>query len=76
MSGSAVDKLEFGGGLASLSSQITRVKGQKTSKMNLLRRTMDMFEDDANNLEIWKNVQGLKDKADDCGEAFSMLTVA
>ena len=76
MSGSAVDKLEFGGGLASLSSQITRVKGQKTSKMNLLRRTMDMFEDDPNNLEIWKNVQGLKDKADDCGEAFSMLMVA
>ena len=35
-----------------------------------------MFEDDPNNLEIWKNVQVLKDKADYCGEAFSMLTLA
>ena len=75
MSG-AVDKLELGGGLISRSSQITKVKGQKTSKLNLYRKAIDMFEEDPNNLEIWKNVQVTKDKADDCGKAFSMLTEA
>ena len=55
MSG-AVDKLELGGGLTSLSSQVTKVKSQKTSKMNLLRKAIDMFEEDPNNLEILKNV--------------------
>ena len=73
MSGSAVDQLELGGGLPSLSSQITKIKGQKTRKLNLLRRGIKMFDDDPNNLEIWKNVQVLKEKADDCGEAFQCL---
>ena len=75
MSGT-VDKLELGGGLTSLTSQITKVKGPKTSKLNLLKKAIDRFEEDRNNLEIWKNVHVTKDKADDCGEAFWMLTEA
>ena len=40
MSG-AVDKLE----LTSLSSQVIKVKSQNTSKMNFLRKAIDMFEE-------------------------------
>ena len=76
MSGSAVEKMELGGGLPALSSQITKVKGKKTSKSNLLRKAIERFNDDPNNLEIWKNVQVLKEKADDYGKAFSVLTEA
>ena len=76
MSGAAVDKLELDGGLTSLSQQITRVKSAKISKLNLLRRGLERFDDDPNNLEVWKAVQVLKEKADDCGEAFTILTEA
>ena len=71
-----MDKLELGGGLTSLTSQITKVKGPKTSKLNLLKKAIDRFEEDRNNFEIWKNVHVTKDKADDCGEAFLLLTEA
>ena len=40
-----MDKLELGGGLTSLSSQITKVKGQKTSKLNLYTKAIYMFEE-------------------------------
>ena len=76
MSGSAVDKLDLEGGLTNLSAQIAKVKGQKISKLNLFRRGIERFEDDLNNLEIWKALQVLKEKADDCGEAFTILTEA
>ena len=76
MSGSAVDKLDLEGGLTNLSAQIAKVKGQKTSKLNLFRRGIERFEDDLNNLEIWKALQVLKEKADDCGENFTILTEA
>ena len=76
MSGSAVDKLDLQGGLTSLSAQIARVKGQKTSKLNLFRRGIKRFDEDPNNLEVWKALQVLKEKADDCGEAFTILTEA
>jgi hypothetical protein len=74
MSGSAVDNLDLDGGLQNLSLQITKVKRVKTSKLNLLRKTLERFDDEPNNLEIWKALQVLKDKADDCGEAFTVLT--
>ena len=74
MSGFAVDKLDLEGSLTNLSSQIAKVKGQKTSMLNLFRRVIERFDDDPNNLEIWKTLQVLKEKADDCGEAFSILT--
>ena len=76
MSGSAVYKLELDVGLNSLSQQITRVKSAKTSKLNLLRKGLKRSDDDPNNLEIWKALQVLKEKADNCGEAFTILTDA
>ena len=76
MSRSAVDKLELDGALNNISPQITKVKRTKTSKLNLLRKGLERLDDDPNNLEIWKALQVLKEKADDCGEAFTILTEA
>ena len=43
MSDVAVDRLDLDGGLTQLSGQVSRVKGQKTSKLNLLDRAIDRF---------------------------------
>ena len=56
MSG-AVDKLDLGGRLAELGAQVTRVKSQKTSKLNLLTKVARRFEEDLTNLVVWKYVQ-------------------
>ena len=73
MSGSVIDKLVLDSGLNSLSPQITGVKRTKTVKLNLLRKGLKRFEDDPNNLKVWKTLQVLKEKAEDCGEAFTIL---
>ena len=69
-------KAAIGRGLTTLSSQITKVKGKKTSKLNVLRKAIKKFDDDPTNLEIWKNVQVLKEKAAGYGKAFAMLMEA
>ena len=76
MSGSAVDKLDLDDGLSNLSQQITKVKRTKTSKLNSLRKGLERFDEDPNNLEVRKGLQVLKEKADNCGEAFTILTEA
>ena len=73
MSGVAVDRLDLEGGLTQLSGQVSRVKGQKTSKLNLLDRAIDRFEEDPSSVVVWRDVQTCKEKADDCCEAFTML---
>ena len=57
MSGSAVESLDLEGGLSNLSLELTKVKRIKTSKLNLLRRTLERFDADQDNLEIWKVLQ-------------------
>ena len=76
MSGSAIDKLVLDVGLNSLSPRIPGVKRTKTSKINLLRKNLERFKNDPNNLEVLKTLQVLKEKADYCGEAFTILTKA
>ena len=61
----AVDKLDLGGGLAELAAQVTRVKRQKTSKLNLLAKAARKFQDVLTNLVIWKYVQLCKERLDD-----------
>ena len=73
MSDVAVDRLDLEGGLTQLSGQVSRVKGQKTSKLNLLDRAIDRFEEDPYSVVVWRDVQTCKEKADDCCEAFTML---
>ena len=53
MSG-AVDKLDLGGSLAERGAQVSRVKSQKTSKLNFLAKAARIFEDDPTNLVIWR----------------------
>ena len=48
----AVDKLDLGGGLAELAAQVTRVKSQKISKLNVLAKAARRFEDVPTNLVI------------------------
>ena len=60
-----MDKLDLGGGLTELGVQVTRVKSQKTSKLNLLAKANRRFKEDPTNLVVWRNVQVCKDKSDD-----------
>ena len=62
------------GGLSNLSLQLTKVKRVKTTKLSSLRRTIKRFEADQDNLELWKALQLNKERADDCGEAYAILT--
>ena len=73
MSGPAVESLDLEGGLSALSLQLTKVKGVKTKKLNLLRKTIERFEADQNNLELWEALRLYKTVAHDCGEAYSIL---
>ena len=59
--------------MSALSLQFTKVKGVKTKKLNSLRKTIDRFEADQNNLELWEALRLNKKVADDCGEAYSIL---
>ena len=62
-------KAGIGRGLTTLSSQITKVKGNKTSKLNVLRKAIKKKLGDL-------EVQVLKEKAAGYGKAFAMLTEA
>ena len=73
MSGPAVEVLDLEGGLSALSSQLTKVKSVKTKKLNALSKTIEIFEADQNNLELWEALRLDKKVADDCGEAFTIL---
>ena len=74
MSGAAVEGLDLEGGLSDLRLQLTKVKRVKTNKLSLLRRTIERFKADQDNLELWKALQLNKERADDCGEAYAILT--
>ena len=74
MSGSAVEGLDLEGGLSDLSLQLTKVKRAKTNKLSVLRRTIERFEADQNNLELWKALQFSKERADGCGEAYAIFS--
>ena len=76
MSGPAVRGLELEGGLSSLTLQLTKVKSLKTKKLNTLRRTIERFERDQNNLELWKALQSSKEASDDNGDAYEILMEA
>ena len=65
MSG-AVDKLDLGRGLTELGAQVTRVKSQKNSKLNLLAKAIRRFEEAPTKLVVWREVQVCK--PDDCCE--------
>ena len=73
MSGPAVEGLDLEGGLSALSSQLTKVKSVKTKKLNVLRKTVDRFKVDQNNLELWEALRLNKKVADDCVEAYTIL---
>ena len=76
MSGPAVRGLELEGGLSALTLQLTKVKSLKTKKLNSLRRTIERFERDQNNLELWKALQSSKEVSDDNGNAYEILMEA
>ena len=40
-----------------LTSQLTKVKSLKTKKLNTLRKTIERFKVDQNNLELWSALQ-------------------
>ena len=71
--GEAVDKLDLNGGLAELGAQVSRVKGQKTMKLNLLSKALKRFEVNLSNSVVWQDVIACKLKSDDCCEAYGML---
>ena len=73
MSGPAVEGLDLEGGLSALTSQLTKVKSVKTKKLNALRKTIERFGADQNNLELWEAMRLDKKVADDTGEAFTIL---
>ena len=73
MSGPAVESLDLEGGLSALSLQLTKVKGVKKKKLNLLRKTIERFEADQSNLELWEDFRLNKTVADDYVEAYSIL---
>ena len=65
MSGAAVEGLDLEGGLSDLSLQLTKVKRVNTTKLSLLRKTIERFDADQDNLELWKTLQLPKERADD-----------
>ena len=76
MSGPAVEALVLEGGLSALTSQLTKLKGLKTKKLNGWRRTLERFQDDQDNLELWTAVQLHKEVASDYGTAYELLIEA
>ena len=76
MSSPAVEALELEGGLSVLSSQLKKVKGLKTKKLNTWRKTTDRFKVDQNNLELWSALQLHKETAEDYGTAYELLMEA
>ena len=62
--------------MSSLTLQLTKVKSLKTKKLNTLRRTIERFEQDQNNLELWKALQSSKEVSDDNGDAYEILMEA
>ena len=76
MSGPAVEALVLEGGLSALTSQLTKLKGLKTKKLNGWRRTLERFQSDQNNLELWAAVQSHKEVAGDYGTAYELLIEA
>ena len=76
MSGPAVQALDLEGGLSVLTSQLTKVKSLKTKKLNSLRKTIERFKLDQNNLELWKSLQLNKETAEDFGTAYEVLMEA
>ena len=76
MSSSAVEALELEGGLSVLSSQLKKVKGLKTKKLNNWRKTTERFRVDQNNLELWNALQLQKQTAEDYGLAYELLIEA
>ena len=73
MSGPAVESLVLEGGLNALTSQLTKVKSVKTKKLNALKKTIERFNVDQNNLELWEAMRQDKKVSDDTGEAFTIL---
>ena len=69
MSGPAVEALVLEGGLSALTSQLTKLKSLKTKKLNSWRRTIERFQIDQNNLELWTALQLHKEVAEDYGTA-------
>ena len=76
MSGPVVEALVLEGGLSALTSQLTKLKGLKTKKLNGWRRTLERFHIDQNNLELWTAVQLHKEVAGDYGTAYELLIEA
>ena len=62
--------------MSSLTLQLTKVKSLKTKKLNTLRKTIERFEKDQNNLELWKALQSSKEVFDDNGDAYEILMEA
>ena len=56
-----------------LTSQLTKVKSLKTKKLNTLRKTIERFKVDQNNLELWSALQLHREAADDFGTAYEIL---
>ena len=45
----------------------------RQKKLNALKKTIERFDVDQNNLELWEAKRLDKKVADDCGEAFTIL---
>ena len=73
MSGPAVEGLVLEGELSALTSQLTKVKSVKTKKLNTLKKTIERFDVDQNNIELFEAMRQDKKVADDCGDAFIIL---
>ena len=58
--GDAMDRLDLDGDLAGLLAQVRCVRGQKTSKFNLLAKSIKIFKVDVTNSVVWKEVSSLK----------------
>ena len=73
MSGPAVEGLVLEGELSALTSQLTKVKSVKTKKINTFKKTIERFDVDQNNIELFEAMRQDKKVADDCGDAFIIL---
>ena len=71
-----MDALDLEGGLSVLSAQLTKVRSLKTKKLNTLRKTIERFKVDQNNLELWSALKLNREAAEDSGTAYEVLMEA
>jgi hypothetical protein len=68
-----MDAMDLDGGINVLSAQLTKVRSLKTKKLNTLRRTLERFKVDQNNLELWSALKLNREAAEESGTAYEVL---